>query len=216
MIRDPKRELAALYRATATPRLHDAPPVLSLAIDGVGDPDGEEFAAAVTALYSVSYGLRFAAKKRGEPVWTVMPLEALWSGDDPALLAEVQAVRAHGASFTPQARAAWKWTALIVQPDVVTASDVDEQVAGARRKGIAAAEHLRLEQVSEGRVAQILHVGPYATEPATVVTLHAFIAAQDLVPAGPHHEIYLSDPRRTAPEKARTILRQPVAPAAMP
>lgn len=210
MIREPKRELAALYRAKPAPAAVDAVPVLCLAVDGIGDPEGEAWGEAVKALYAVSYGLRFAAKKRGEPMWSVMPLEALWSGDDPALFAEVEAVRARGVAFTAQARAAWKWTALIVQPDVITAADVEEQAAAARRKGIAGVDGLRLERFSEGRVAQILHVGPYATEPATVVTLHAFIGARDLVPVGPHHEIYLSDPRRTAPEKLRTILRQPV------
>jgi hypothetical protein len=216
VIRDPKRDLAALYKAKPAAAFVDTRPVLCLAADGAGDPEGDAWAETVRALYAVSYGLRFAAKKRGEPVWSVMPLEALWFGDDPALLKEVEAVRSRGVAFSAQSRGTWKWTALIVQPHAVTQDHVEEQVAAARRKGAAGAQALRLQRLEQGQVAQILHVGPYATEPATVVMLHTFIAEHDMVAVGPHHEIYLSDPRRVAPEKLRTILRQAVEPAPAP
>ena len=107
-------------------------------------------------------------------------------------------------------KSAWDWTMMIMQPDVVTAEIFERALAKTAKKGLAAHGRLRLERFAEGSSAQIMHVGPYATEQPTIQRLHAFIAEHGLHRRGKHHEIYLSDPRRAAPEKMKTIIRQPV------
>jgi hypothetical protein len=175
------------------PELLDVPERTVLMADGTGDPNGSEaFQAAVNALFSVSYGLRFGFLREIGVDRKVGPLEGLWSVE--------------GNDFTSEDRSGWRWTVLIDQADEVTSDRVE---AIRRDKGIEVA--LRLERLAEGRVAQVLHVGPFADEPPTIARLHAFIAEQGLRPAGRHHEIYLSDMRRVAPERMRTLLRQPVA-----
>jgi hypothetical protein len=197
---DLSRELKELYHARTEPAFVDVPELLFLTIDGHGDPNvSPVFRAAVEALYSVSYTLKFALKPQLE--WKVMPLEGLWWVPDME-------------QFSTERKADWDWRLLIVQPELVD----DELLAAAVAKATAkrelpAAELLRLERYAEGRAAQILHVGPYAAEGPTIERLHAFIAAQGFERAGLHHEIYLGDPRRAAPEKLKTIVRQPVAPA---
>jgi len=106
----------------------------------------------------------------------------------------------------------WRWTAMILQPDLVT-SEIVERAKGdvTAKRGLRAVREVRLEPLREGRAAQILHMGPYAAEQPTIEKLHAFIREQGLRPAGKHHEIYVSDPRRTAPERLRTVIREPVS-----
>ena len=191
-----------LYRASAKKvDIVTVPSMRYLMIDGAGDPNAPAFQQAVQALYSVSYTLRFLVRQRGGPEFSVAPLEGLWWADDYA-------------SFTSSGsdKSAWKWTLMIAQPAAVT----PRLFEAARRtvvheKGIAAAAHLRLTSFREGRAAQMLHVGPYATEHATVERIHRAIAEQGGTLAGKHHEIYLGDPRRSSPEKLRTIVRQPFA-----
>jgi hypothetical protein len=100
---------------------------------------------------------------------------------------------------------------MIMQPDVVTAEILEQALAKTAKKGLAAQGLVRLERFAEGRCAQVMHLGPYAAEAPTIQRLHAFIADQGLQLRGKHHEIYLSDPRRTTPEKMKTIIRQPVS-----
>ena len=198
---DLRRERAALYSATRAPAYVDVPALPYLMIDGHGDPNTEpEYAAAVQALYSVAYTLRFALKRLPEPVDApVMPLEGLWWTADMA-------------TFTTEDKSAWDWTLMIAVPDLVTASDVESaRAAAARKHPDGSVRAVRLELFAEGRSAQVLHVGPYSAEGPTVAALHAFIAAHGQALAGKHHEIYLGDPRRSAPERLRTIVRQPVA-----
>jgi hypothetical protein len=174
------------------PELLEIPDRNVLMTDGRGDPNGSaEFQDAVGALYSISYGLRFRLKRDVGVDRKIGPLEGLWWTED--------------GGFSFDHRSNWRWTALIEQADEVTAGLVD---AMARDKGLEVP--VRLERFREGRVAQVLHLGPFSEEPATIVRLHAFIAEHGLVPTGRHHEIYLNDVRRTAPERLRTILRQPV------
>jgi len=132
----------------------------------------------------------------------VMPLQGLWSADDMS-------------DFLKGARDRWKWTVLVVLPDVVTKKDVVAANEAAKEKGkLAGVPAVRFGKFAEGRAAQIMHIGPYAAERPTIERLHAFIAEQGDRPRGRHHEIYLGDPRRSAPEKLKTIIRQPIRRAA--
>ena len=170
-----------------------------LMIDGSGDPNtSQDFQDAIQALYSVSYTLKFALKKSGGPQFRVMPLEALWWTDADGRL-------------DVDSKSAWSWTAMIRQPDFATEEMIDDAKRQAvTKRSLPALARLRFERFEEGLSAQVMHVGPYAEERPTIERLHAFIAEQACEPSGKHHEIYLGDPRRSAPEKLRTIIRQPV------
>lgn len=197
---DLRRAHPQLWRAPDTPERITAPPIRCLAVDGVGEPGGEAYVAAVGTLFAVSYGLRFAVKAAGGEPWTVMPLEGLWWADDMA-------------DYLTGDRARWRWTMLVAQPPVVTEATVADVLAAAARKGKApAGDRLRFEVLDEGDAVQVMHHGPYSAEGPTVAALHAWIADAGLALTGKHHEVYLSDPNRVAPERMRTIIRQPVAP----
>ena len=181
------------------------PPMTFLAIDGQGDPNGAAFGRAVQALYPMAYGVKMARKKAGAD-FAVPPLEALWWADDPH-------------AFSSGTRDAWQWRAMIRLPDAVDADLLEELRAVVAKKQAkkpdgAAPESLqavRLVSLEEGDCLQTLFIGAYRDEAPVLARLHSKIMAeQGLTFAGKHHEIYLSDPRRVAPEKLRTILRQPV------
>ena len=199
---DLKKELKAFYGAKAGKcALVDVPGLNFLMVDGQGNPNtADSYRAAIEALFSVSYTAKFMIKKGpGAVDYAVMPLESLWWTDDMA-------------QFSADNKDIWKWTAMIVQPEWVTADIVEAaSQAAAKKKELPALADMRFERFEEGRAAQVLHVGPYAEEAPTIELLHRFIADEGLERAGKHHEIYLSDPRRTAPEKLKTIIRQPVA-----
>jgi hypothetical protein len=195
-------DIAALYRATAKPRMVEVPDLTFVQIDGHGDPNtSPAYTEALQALYALSYAMRFALKRSGGADYKVAPLEGLWWSVDMR-------------SFQIADRASWDWTMMIRQPPEVT----QELFAATRAqlsitKGIASAGQARLETLAEGLAAQVLHVGPYSSEGPTIAGLHAYVQAQGPSFIGndqKHHEIYLSDPRRTAPERLRTIIRQPV------
>ena len=183
----------------------DVPEMGFLMIDGHGDPNtSAAYREAIQALYAASYAVRAAAKAESGMAHTVAPLEGLWSAKD-------------WSAFRTGDKDAWDWTMMIAQPDWVTAELVEQALAAAGKKGLPGLSLIRFERYAEGRSAQILHVGPYAEEGPTLERLHGeFLPAHGLVPRGPHHEIYLSDPRKTEPGKLKTILRQPVAPARPP
>lgn len=200
---DLKRERKDIYAPTAE-RFHivDVPPMSFLMVDGQGDPNtAPAYRDAVAALYTASYAVRAAAKAALGRVHTVAPLEGLWSAPDLA-------------AFQARAKDTWHWTMLIAQPEWVTAALVQDAIAAAARKRRPAAlDRVRFDTYAEGRSAQILHIGSYDDEGPTLRRLHEeFLPAHRLAPTGPHHEVYLSDPRRTEPARLRTILRQPVAP----
>jgi hypothetical protein len=195
--------IADLYRATATPRMVNVPGMLFLMIDGHGDPNtSSSYQDALQALYALSYSLKFQIKRLSGSDYKVGSLEGLWWAPDLS-------------AFGTGDKSAWDWTMIIRQPDMVTEdllADTIKQVQ--EKKGLPAAANVRLERFTEGRAAQILHVGPYSTEGPTIARLHAFIDEQGFTFDGrvqKHHEIYLGDPRRAAPERLRTIIRQPVA-----
>ena len=189
-----------LYRATTSPALVQVPPLSFLCLDGQGDPNtSPAYAAAVQALYSVSYAARSAVKRAGGPVFKVSPLEGLWWAEDMN-------------AFLTGDRSEWHWTMMIRQPDVVS-GDLCARLAGemAEKKPVPAARRLRWMSFEEGAAAQVLHVGPYSAEAPTIERLHGLIRQRGFRLAGRHHEIYLGDPRRSAPDRLRTIIRQPYA-----
>jgi hypothetical protein len=198
---DFKKVFKNLYAASAAPALVDVPALSFLTVDGVGDPDGPVYREAVEALYAVAYALKFGLKKAGVLDYSVLPLEGLWWG-------------AGGWDLTAQDRSTWNWTMMIMQPPQVDGDLVAEVVAAAaRRKPSGSLERVELRQVVEGPSAQVLHVGPYSEERATIERLLAFASGSEYEISGRHHEIYLSSPRRTVPEKLKTILRYPVSAA---
>lgn len=191
-----------LYRATTKPQLVHVPALRFLCLDGHGDPNtSQAYAAAVQALYSVSYAAKFAVKKAGGPAFKVSPLEGLWWAADMS-------------TFLTGDKSEWDWTMMIRQPDAVT-GDLVARLADevAATKSMPVATELRLISFEEGAAAQVLHVGPYDTEGPTIARLHEFIQSHEFTLDGRHHEIYLGDPRRSAPERLRTIVRQPYAAA---
>lgn len=178
----------------------DVPDFPFLLIDGRGAPNGTEYAAAVAALYSVSYGLKFLSRVNRRVDYRVAPLEGLWWTDPESAFAT-----------TPPEE--WRWTLMIRQPDFIEAADVEAGIERARHKtpGVAG---VRFRHWHEGRCVQIMHIGPFSAEGPTLERLHGeYLPQHGLVEAGHHHEIYLSDPRRAAPAAWRTVLRQPVAAA---
>lgn len=180
-------------------------------LDGSGRPDDPEFAGAIQALYAVSYGAHFLLKKRDGQAPRVMPLEALWWVDDPAQQDLLAAVARGEAVLGDVDRDCWRWRAMIMQPSPVDADVVADAVREAQvRNPASSLMRLRYERWAEGLSAQVLHVGPYASEGPTIIRLHEGIAAAGYHPRGKHHEIYLGDPRRCAPERLRTIVRQPI------
>lgn len=192
--------LEQLYKASTEPRIVEAPRGTFLMIDGAGDPNtSAAYRDAVAALYALSYTLKFALKKSAGLSYKVAPLEGLWWADD---------MRA----FTAERKGDWRWTMMIAQPEAVTPALVAGAREEVRRTKALPAERVRLEPFAEGLAAQVLHRGPYASEGPTIAALHRFIHEQGYAFDGKHHEIYLSNPARTAPERIKTIVRQPIAP----
>jgi hypothetical protein len=171
-----------------------------LMIDGRGDPNtSQEFQEAVEALFGVSYTVKFMVKKGEVAVdYSVMPLEGLWWMDNMA-------------EFSIERKADWKWTTMIMQPEYVTRDLLQaamEQVE--KKKNPPALSRLRYESYHEDQAAQIMHIGPFAEEGPTIEKIHQYIEENGYELSGKHHEIYLSDFRRVAPEKLKTVIRQPL------
>lgn len=197
---DYKKDLAHLYRPSArAAALVEVPAMNFLMIDGAGDPNASgSYQQAVEALFSVAYAVKFKVKKTLAIDYGVPPLEGLWWADDPA-------------AFAAGDKERWKWTMMIMQPEFVHAATVRETIVEVKKKKKSPAlDKVRFEKFSEGKSAQILHIGPFSAEGPTVARLHAFIASISGRFSGKHHEIYLSDIRRAAPAKWRTIIRQPL------
>jgi hypothetical protein len=198
---DFKRDLRELYAPAGEPSLVEVPGLTFLMVDGHGDPNtAPEFGDAIEALYTVAYAAKFAVKRAPDGInYVVMPLEGVfWTADM--------------STFATGEKSLWDWTLMVMQPDQVTSEVFGEaQAAAYEKKSLDAIGRMRLEAFAEGLAAQVLHIGPYAAESPTIQRLHAFIAEQGYERTGKHHEIYLSDPRRAAPQRLKTILRQPVA-----
>ncbi|MFD2028558.1 GyrI-like domain-containing protein [Promicromonospora aerolata] len=198
---DLKKSLDAYRAKVGQFRVLDVPDLQYLMIDGHGNPNTSPvFAEAVETLYPVAYALKFASKRGLGRDFVVMPLEGQWWADDMD-------------SFTAaRDKSRWDWTLMIMQPDWIDgdmfAAAVEQVRAKSRPPRL---DGLRLEPLSEGRCVQTLHVGAFDDEADVLARMHdEFIPGNGLHMVGKHHEIYLSDTRRVAPEKQRTILRQPV------
>lgn len=186
------------YVKPKNPVLVDVRAAKYLAADGAGEP-GETFQATIGALFQVAYTLKMTRKFAGEQDYKVCTVEALWWPADPA----------RELCSTPMSE--WCWKLMIRVPDFIKAADLKAAVASLEKKGKGElARSVRIEKITEGRVVQMLHVGPYSEEGPALERMKTFAAAQGLTPRGAHHEIYLSDPRRVPPERLKTILRQPV------
>jgi len=194
---DLTKEYKQYYTAKTTPMIVEFGEIPYLVIEGKGEPAGEVFTKAVEALYPLAYGIKNICKRQGHD-FGVPKLEGLWwvKLDKPAL--EVP-------------RAKWYWKLLIRMPDFVTseiAQSAKEEVY--KKKGIDLIKEIKFEKINEGKCIQIMHVGPYSTEPEAIGKIKDFMEDNDFTENGLHHEIYISDPRKTIPEKMKTILRQPI------
>jgi hypothetical protein len=198
---DYKKEMKHLYNAPIkTPEIVDVPQMNFLMIHGEGDPNiSERFKSSVEALFGLSYTLKFMIKKSTVQIdYGVMPLEGLWWADDMA-------------AFSMNKKELWKWTAMIMQPEYVTRDlffEAREQLK--KKNDNSVLPDVILESFIEGKAGQIMHIGPFSEEGPTIEKLHKFIEASGYALSGKHHEIYLSDIRRSAPEKWKTIIRQPM------
>lgn len=196
-----KKEFKSLYNPkTGIIAEVDVPEMNFLMVDGRGNPNNSgPFGEAVEALYAVSYNLKFMVKKGKLQIdYGVMPLEGLWWSDDMA-------------SFSMDDKSDWKWTVMIMQPDLITPEMVTSAIDQVKtKKNPVALSLLRFESYSEGLSAQTMHIGPFSEEGPVVEKIHVYIADSGKQRTGKHHEIYLSDIRRAAPEKWRTVIRQPM------
>jgi hypothetical protein len=199
---DYKKELKQFYGAKADkPVVVQIPKMSFIMIDGEGDPNtSQEYVDAIQTLYPVAYTIKFTSKLKYGNDFGVMPLEGLWWTENMA-------------DFSAKDKSNWLWTAMIMQPDVVTEDIYNQVVQQVReKKSPQSLGKLRFESYEEGRAAQVLYVGPYADEGPAIQALHQFIRGQGGVLEESnkhHHEIYLGDPRRTDPAKLKTIIRQP-------
>lgn len=197
---DYKKTYKALYLPDTKKGFHfvDVPEMNFLMMDGRGDPNtSPEYSETLNTLYSVAYTLKFALKSQGLE-YSVPPLEGLWwlEGDM--------------AEFVGAGKERWLWRMIIMQPPFVTGQAVEHARAeAAKKKDLPLLSRLCFESFTEGFSAQVLYTGPYADEGPTIAALHAYITENGCALSGLHHEIYLGDPRRTAPEKLKTVIRQP-------
>lgn len=197
---DWKKKYSELYKASAKKVVEVHVPAFHfLMVDGTGYPGtSKEYTEAVEALFAVSYTAKFMVKKGAHAVdYAVMPLEGLWWADDMS-------------TFARGDKQGWKWTAMVLQPDVVSDATIHAAIAEVKRKKeLPGLSRLRLEEFTEGKCAQVLHVGPFTEEGPTIERLHAYIEEHGKL-RGKHHEIYLSAIRRADPSKWKTIVRQPM------
>jgi hypothetical protein len=187
------------YVASKQPQFVEIPEARYLAVSGRGEPGGEEFAAKIGALYGVAYTVKMTRKFAGKQDYTVCKLEGQWWVDG-----ERQ-------NFAATDRKQWNWKLLIRTPDFVRDEELNEAVTTLLQKGKEPeVRQVGFESFAEGTCVQMLHVGPYDSEPETILKMQAFTEEQGMELRGRHHEIYLSDPRRVPPERLKTILRHPV------
>jgi hypothetical protein len=179
--------------------LVELPPLKYIMLDGAGEPEGESFQQAMSLLYNIAYTMKFRSKRMLKKDYDMMAPEGLWWMKG---------------KFDMSKRDRWLWTLMILVPDFVTPNMFSEAVAEARsKKNPPGLDRARLETLDEGTAVQIMHIGPYSTEPESISKMDAYASGHGYKMVGKHHEIYLGDPRRAAPSKLKTVLRHPVAKA---
>ncbi len=197
---DYKKRLKHLYRPSAKEvEFVEVPEMNFLMVDGQGNPNtARAYKEAIEALYALSYSLKFMVKKGNIGIdYGVLPLEGLWWVDDMS-------------NFDPDNKDEWKWTSMIMQPDFITKQHVQEAIEQVRRKkNPKALDKIRFASFNEGKTAQLMHIGPFSEEGPNIEKVHKAIEDAGFERKGKHHEIYLSDIRRAAPEKWKTVIRQP-------
>ena len=203
---DYKKTEKELYQPKTTPSIIDVPEMVFIAVDGKGDPNtSAEYAAAVEVLYGLSYTIKMSSKSVLE--YVVPPLEGFWNVTD-------ETFKGGGAPITDKGK--FEWTALIRQPVFVT-EEVFERAKTtlAKKKPNLDMSRARLVKITEGLCVQVMHIGSYDDEPATIAAMDKYAVengyAMDINDTRRHHEIYLSDPRKVAPEKLKTVIRHPIA-----
>ncbi len=197
-----KKRFGKLYKPSTTgPAVVDVPTLRFIMLDGDAAIGSQGFTESFEALYKLAYPVKFSAKKQLDVSYPIMPSEGLyWDGDGGADVPLAEATR-------------MVWRLMLMLPDAVSSEFVDEvRERVMAKKGLPRLADIRVQTLTEGRCVQMLHLGPYAAETATVDRLRVFAAEKGLEFSGRHHEIYLSDPGRTSPEKLKTILRYPVRP----
>ena len=200
---DFKKELKGYYSGVSSkaPIIVDVPPLNFLMIDGQGYPGtSQEYIEALETLYPLSYTLKFIMKKKGKD-YVVMPLEGLWWAENMDVFTDTYMEK----------KDEWLWTSMIMQPDFITQELVDQAIEEVRKKKEPPAlDKVRFERYNEGLSVQILYFGSYSDEGPIIERMHQYAEEQGYRLRGKHHEIYLSDPRRTKPERLKTIIRQPI------
>ena len=197
---DLKKNWKDLYNPSKKePAFVEVPSFNYLMIDGHGDPNtSQEFKDAVSSLYPLAYALKFAVKKRLGIDYGVMPLEGLWWCEDMS-------------KFSTDDKSSWDWTLMILQPEWVTAELVEELRREVKqKKNPPKIDQIRFEEYQEGLVVCLMHIGPFADEGPNIQRMHEYAETQGYKKTGKHHEIYLNDFTKTAPERLKTILRQPI------
>lgn len=201
---DLTKQYKSYYSAKSKPELVDIEPAQYLSILGQGDPSGTEFANNISALYTVAYVIKFMCKAEGKD-FVVAKLEGLWWYDEDKYK---DASITDAPTLIP--RSEWYYRLLIRLPDFVNAAHIAMGITTAtEKKGIALAKEVELYLIAAHKAVQMLHIGPFDKEPETLVQIMSFMQENNLPKGGLHHEIYLSDFRKTAPDKLKTILREP-------
>jgi hypothetical protein len=196
---DLKKELKQLYNPSAKEvSTVNVPEMNFLMVNGEGAPSSPQYMQSIEALFTVSYTLKFMVKKAKSIDYAVMPLEGLWWMDNMA-------------EFSTERKDEWKWTSMIMQPKYVEKADVKAAIEQARKKkDLPAIDKVKFEPFKEGLAAQIFYVGPYSKEGPTIAKIHEYIRKSGHELSGKHHEIYLNNAAKVAPEKLKTVIRQPM------
>lgn len=193
-----RRKVSEEYRASSAPRLVEVPTTKYLSITGRGAPGGGTFTEAMNALYAVAYTIKMARKKVGTQ-FKIAKLEGLWWADQPG-------------KVVPDSPEEWNWQLLIKVPEAVTNGEVAAAAKLLRERGKSPmVDSVVIAELTEGQCVQAMHIGPYANEKETIARMREFAEEKGMQFNGRHHEIYIGDPKRAAPDRLRTILRMPVA-----
>jgi len=197
---DHKSLLKPLYSPSAKePVFADVPDMNFIMLDGKGNPNASQlYQDTVSALFQLSYAIKFFFKKSQGIDYSVMPLEGLWWVEDMSL-------------FSIEDKDSWLWTMMIMQPEPVVQEQFEQQRQEViKKKGTTILSNARFENYHEGFSVQMMHIGPYSAEGPNIARMHESARQNGYINFGKHHEIYLGDVRKTAPEKLKTVLRQPV------